>query len=86
MTRTLRRSHALPLVLAPALLVAACGGSGTAAESAPGPSSARSLTIALSKDSGPLNIFAGQTDQMTELIYDKLLSPSPYVADPQPWL
>ncbi|MGN0041954.1 ABC transporter substrate-binding protein [Rhodococcus sp. (in: high G+C Gram-positive bacteria)] len=86
MTRTLRRSHALPLVLAPALLVAACGGSSTAAESAPGPSSARSLTIAASKDSGPLNIFAGQTDQMTELIYDKLLSPSPYVADPQPWL
>ncbi len=40
----------------------------------------------MSKDSGPLNIFAGQTDQMTELIYDKLLSPSPYVADPQPWL
>lgn len=67
------------------LLAAACG-SGDPTATATGPATADSLTIAITKDSGPLNIFAGQTDQMTELIYDKLLSPSPYVADPQPWL
>jgi peptide/nickel transport system substrate-binding protein len=85
LTRIVRRSHALPLVLVPALLVAACG-SGDTADTASGPATADSLTIAIAKDSGPLNIFAGQTDQMTELVYDKLLSPSPYVAEPQPWL
>ncbi|WP_024794906.1 ABC transporter substrate-binding protein [Tomitella biformata] len=82
----MRRSQAVPLVLAPLLLVAAACGSGDATNTADGPSTAQSLTIALSKDSGPLNIFAGQSDQMTELVYDKLLAPSPYVADPQPWL
>lgn len=75
----------MTLALAPALLAAACGSSGPAA-SANGPAAAQSLTIAVAKDTGPVNIFAGQSDQMTELIYDKLLSPSPYVADPQPWL
>jgi len=85
LTRTVRRSHALPLVLAPALLVAACG-SGDTTDAASGPATADSLTVAVAKDSGPLNIFVGQTDQMTELVYDKLLSPSPYVAEPQPWL
>lgn len=85
LTRIVRRSYAVPLVLAPALLVAACGSGGTT-DTASGPDTADSLTIAVAKDSGPLNIFAGQTDQMTELVYDKLLSPSPYVADPQPWL
>ncbi|MEE2034204.1 ABC transporter substrate-binding protein [Rhodococcus chondri] len=85
MTLSNRRMHALPVVLVPALLAAACGSSGPAATGG-GPDTADSLTIALSKDSGPVNIFAGQTDQMTELVYDKLLAPSPYVADPQPWL
>ncbi|MDV3125046.1 ABC transporter substrate-binding protein [Mycobacterium sp. 21AC1] len=71
------------MVLATAVLLAACG---TTDSTPAGPASADSLTVALSEDSGPLNIFAGQTDQLTELIYDKLLAPSPYVADPQPWL
>src|SRR5690606_31892083 len=31
-------------------------------------------------------LFAGASDQLIELIYDKLLSPSPYVEEPQPWL
>lgn len=47
---------------------------------------AERLTIAVSQDSGPLNLFAGTNDALLELVYDKLLSPSPYVTDPQPWL
>lgn len=70
----------------PALLAAACGSSDTSSSSANGPAEAESLTVAVAKDTGPLNIFAGASDQMTELVYDKLLSPSPYVAEPQPWL
>ncbi|WP_082897549.1 ABC transporter substrate-binding protein [Rhodococcus sp. EPR-157] len=78
-----RRACALSLVLVSSMAASAC-----ASDSNPdtGDAAASSLTIAVDKDSGPLNIFVGQTDQMTELIYDKLLSPSPYVADPQPWL
>lgn len=44
------------------------------------------LTIALPQDRGPVNIFSGIDDRIAELVYDKLLSPSPYVAEPQPWL
>ncbi|WP_164860616.1 ABC transporter substrate-binding protein [Rhodococcus sp. X156] len=74
-------------LLASALLVTACGSGDNASDSAlEGPATASSLTIAVDKDSGPLNLFAGQTDQLTELVYDKLLAPSPYVDDPKPWL
>lgn len=51
-----------------------------------GPATAEELTIALEKDSGPVNLFAGASDQMVEMVYDKLFAPSPYVDDPQPWL
>ncbi|WNG86160.1 ABC transporter substrate-binding protein [Mycobacterium sp. ITM-2016-00317] len=85
MSGSTARPYVLPLVLATALVVAACGSSGSTA-SGTGTATADTVTVAVSKDSGPLNIFAGQTDQMTELIYDKLLAPSPYVAEPQPWL
>lgn len=51
-----------------------------------GPATAEQLTIALDKDAGPINLFAGASDQLVELVYDKLLAPSPYVDDPQPWL
>ncbi|HEV8114661.1 MAG TPA: ABC transporter substrate-binding protein, partial [Acidimicrobiales bacterium] len=44
------------------------------------------LTIAVSQDRGPVNIFAGIDDRLAELVYDKLLAPSPYVAEPKPWL
>lgn len=44
------------------------------------------LTIAVPEDVGPLNIFASHEEPLTELVYDKLLSPSPYVDEPQPWL
>ncbi|MEX2586868.1 MAG: ABC transporter substrate-binding protein [Actinomycetota bacterium] len=48
--------------------------------------SASRLTIAVPEDVGPLNIFASHEEPLTELVYDKLLAPSPYVDDPQPWL
>lgn len=51
-----------------------------------GPQSARELTIAVPEDVGPLNIFASHEEPLTELVYDKLLAPSPYVEAPQPWL
>lgn len=80
------RIRITPMVLAASLLAAACGSGDAGKSSGSGPATADSLSVALVKDSGPLNIFAGQTDQMAELIYDKLLAPSPYVAEPQPWL
>lgn len=80
-----RRSRVAPLILVTSLLAAACG-SDPGDTPGSGPAGADSLTVAVVKDSGPLNIFAGQTDQMAELVYDKLLAPSPYVAEPQPWL
>ncbi|GAA1488209.1 ABC transporter substrate-binding protein [Brachybacterium sacelli] len=68
---------------------AACtGGPGPdgAGNSLSGPSTADELTIALDVDTGPLNLFAGASDQLVGLVYDKLFAPSPYVEDPQPWL
>lgn len=44
------------------------------------------LTIGLHTDVGPLNIYTGNLDWMTDLVYDKLFSPSPYVDEPVPWL
>lgn len=52
----------------------------------PGDASADRLTVAIAQDRGPMNIFAGIDDRLTGLVYDTLLAPSPYVADPQPWL
>jgi peptide/nickel transport system substrate-binding protein len=73
------------------LVATACaddgGGTGRPAATAPvGAAAAARLTIALPQDRGPVNIFAGGDDRITELVYDKLLAPSPYVAEPQPWL
>lgn len=44
------------------------------------------LKIGLPSDAGPLNIYTGNIDYLTELVFDKLFSPSPYVDKPQPWL
>lgn len=44
------------------------------------------LRVAVPSDQGPLNIFAQHEEPLTELVYDKLLAPSPYVDEPQPWL
>jgi peptide/nickel transport system substrate-binding protein len=90
----LRRRGAVPVLLATVLLGAACTSTGESGESgdaepaaeAEGPATADRLTIALTEDKGPLNIFTGQTDQFAGLVYDKLLSPSPYVQEPTPWL
>ena len=68
------------LVLAAALLFVGCGSDEESAEKA------SSLRIAVPQDVGPLNIFAQHEEPLTELVYDKLLAPSPYVEDPQPWL
>ncbi|WP_232717333.1 ABC transporter substrate-binding protein [Gordonia metallireducens] len=86
LTRLRRSVAALSTLLVPVLVVTACGDGGSDADRANGPETATTLTVATNKDSGPLNIFAGQTDQMAEMVYDKLLAPSPYVAEPQPWL
>ena len=51
-----------------------------------GPDATDRLTIAVPQDFGPLNIFASHDEPLTELVYDKLLAPSPYVRQPQPWL
>jgi peptide/nickel transport system substrate-binding protein len=57
-----------------------------AGQAADGTQTAESLTIAVREDVGPLNIFASHEEPLTELVYDKLLSPSPYVDQPRPWL
>lgn len=46
------------------------------------------LTIAVPLDVGPLNIYSSDSayDWMVELVYDKLLSPSPYAEKPLPGL
>ncbi|MBD7938981.1 ABC transporter substrate-binding protein [Cytobacillus sp. Sa5YUA1] len=44
------------------------------------------LRIGVPSDVGPLNIYTGNMDWLTDLVYDKLFSPSPYVDEPQPWL
>lgn len=48
--------------------------------------SVEELRVAFPSDEGPLNIFAQHEEALTELVYDKLLAPSPYVDEPQPWL
>ncbi len=48
------------------------------------------VVVAVPVDVGPLSLFGGAfaryKEWAVELVYDKLLAPSPYVADPQPWL
>lgn len=58
--------------------------SGEAASAAP--QTVPELKIGLPSDAGPLNIYTGNIDYLTELVFDKLFSPSPYVEKPQPWL
>lgn len=63
----------------------AVSGQASATTSAQQPGVER-LRIALPQDRGPLNLFAGAPDPLIELVYDKLFAPSPYAAEPQPWL
>ena len=46
------------------------------------------LTIDVPLDTGPLNIYTSDTafDYLVELVYDKLLAPSPYAEKPLPGL
>ncbi|MEX2291137.1 MAG: ABC transporter substrate-binding protein [Mycobacteriales bacterium] len=78
------------MLVATIAVAAGCGSDGGDADddspAARGPVTAERLTIALAKDSGPLNIFADQSPAIDDLVYDKLLAPSPYVDQPQPWL
>jgi peptide/nickel transport system substrate-binding protein len=64
-------------------LLASCS---SAAPERAGPDATDRLTIAVPQDFGPLNIFTSHDEPLTELVYDKLLAPSPYVRQPQPWL
>ena len=93
----IRRRSALAPVAA-LTLITGCGtatpsspgltGAGTTGVSA-GPRTATSLTIAIPDDPGSaLNIWSANQafDPLIDLVYDKLLAPSPYVDDPMPAL
>ncbi|MFN2556851.1 MAG: ABC transporter substrate-binding protein [Nitriliruptorales bacterium] len=74
------------LALVTTLLATACAEGGGDRQVASEPPSR--LRVAVTRDFGSLNIFAADFDEegLTELVYDKLLAPSPYVREPQPWL
>ena len=91
--RPVARCRAALGVAAAALIVIA--GCGTATPSTPGatatsgPKTAASLTISIPDDPGSaLNIWTSNQafDPLVDLVYDKLLAPSPYVDNPQPAL
>ncbi|MGH3612116.1 MAG: ABC transporter substrate-binding protein [Pseudonocardia sp.] len=77
------RRYVLPLLAVVGLLIAGCS---TAADAPTGPDTADRLTIATQEDRGPINLFAGVAEPLAELVYDKLVAPSPYVDEPKPWL
>ncbi len=67
----------------------ACSDSEAADELSPAPDQrVARLTIGVSQDAGPLNIYTSDArfDFLVELVYDKLFAPSPYVEAPTPWL
>lgn len=76
----IRRARTISLTILTIALVA----SGCAAES-PSTGSER-LRIAVEEDYGPLNLLNMSEDQLLFLVYDRLVAPSPYAADPKPWL
>ena len=88
----MKRIISLLLVVTMAVLLAGCGNSDEAATdkntSATNASTEQveKLTIGVPSDVGPLNIYTGNMDWLTDLVYDKLFSPSPYVDEPTPWL
>lgn len=88
MSRTPVRRAAVAGMAALALGLTACGSSSSEETGAvASPSTTDQLTIAVDKDSGPVNIFAGTSgDAIIELVYDKLFAPSPYAEEIQPWL
>ncbi len=79
--RPARRARRLLAALAAALVASAC--SAEAGDRAGPPDQ---LRIAVAEDFGPLNILNQSEDPLTFLVYDRLMAPSPYAEDPQPWL
>ncbi len=71
------------------MLAVACGGSDARDRTPASPDGhVARLTIGVSQDAGPLNIYTSDSrfDFLVELVYDKLFAPSPYVDSPAPWL
>jgi len=88
--KQLKKLWLLP-VMALAFILAACGSDDEATSDKSSKDSAstekvENLTIGLQSDVGPLNIYTGNLDWLTDIVYDKLFSPSPYVDEPTPWL
>lgn len=81
-----RPRAALPVLIAVTVLAAGCTSGPAGDGDAAGPRSAERLRIAVPEDFGPLNILNQSEDELTFLVYDRLVAPSPYAADPQPWL
>jgi peptide/nickel transport system substrate-binding protein len=80
----------LPVVCA-FLVLSACAPRAETAEEEPADTPrgvVQTLTIAVPLDIGPLNIYSSDAifDYLVELVYDKLLAPSPYVDRPLPGL
>lgn len=76
------------IFVAAVLIASACSAGGSDDQGAD-PTNAKPvdrLRIALPQDQGPLNLFTGTDPALLDLVYDNLLAPSPYVADPGPWL
>ncbi|MDN3426435.1 ABC transporter substrate-binding protein [Microbacterium sp. APC 3898] len=82
------KKRGLCLLAGTMLMLGACGEEKavTGEEAAASADRVDNLTIGLHTDVGPLNIYTGNLDWMTDLVYDKLFSPSPYVDEPIPWL
>lgn len=72
------------MLCASALLAAGC--SDNSSTPTAGPETTDRLTVAIPLDVGPVNIFVEHEEWISELVYDKLVAPSPFVDDPQPWL
>lgn len=86
--KNMKKFFMLP-VLAAGLVLGACSADEketSDAEAVTDTASVENLTIGLSSDVGPLNIYTGNLDWLTDMVYDKLFSPSPYVDEPTPWL
>jgi peptide/nickel transport system substrate-binding protein len=85
----MRPARLLAWNILPIVVFAACALSATTAPPSTqrGAAGTQRLTVAVSRDTGPLNIYRGDGafDYLVDLVYDKLFAPSPYVSEPQPW-
>ncbi|MGH4018545.1 MAG: ABC transporter substrate-binding protein [Pseudonocardiaceae bacterium] len=78
----MRPAHRTAFALLTIVLVV----SGCSAQPGNRPGPPERLRIAVEEDYGPLNILTQSNDPLTFLVYDRLVAPSPYAEDPQPWL